>query len=91
MWISFNVPFSQALNVSMVYLDKDSGELLVAEDAFYNYLTAWYRSELMMYYVSQGFFFPEPADWTFDKEKPLKHSWYFWWASSFVLISLCLS
>ncbi len=32
-------------------------------DGFYNYLTAWYNVDPMMYYVSQASFYPTPPKW----------------------------
>lgn len=41
-------------------------------DGFFNYLTAWYNHDNMMYYVSQASFYPTPPKWSIlDKNMPL--------------------
>ncbi|CAJ0604808.1 unnamed protein product [Cylicocyclus nassatus] len=41
-------------------------------DGFYNYLTAWFNQDNMMYYVSQASFYPTPPKWSItDKKAPL--------------------
>lgn len=40
-------------------------------DGFYNYLTAWYNQDNMMYYVSQASFFPSPPKWSIDDASSL--------------------
>ncbi|KAL6736791.1 hypothetical protein Aduo_007103 [Ancylostoma duodenale] len=41
-------------------------------DGFFNYLTAWYNQDNMMYYVSQASFYPTPPKWSIaDKKAPL--------------------
>ncbi|EFO85708.1 CRE-PTC-1 protein [Caenorhabditis remanei] len=40
---------------------------MINYDGFYNYLTAWYNVDHMMYYVSQASFFPTPPKWTLMK------------------------
>ncbi|VDM61959.1 unnamed protein product [Angiostrongylus costaricensis] len=41
-------------------------------DGFFNYLTAWYNQDNMMYYVSQASFYPAPPKWSIsDKNAPL--------------------
>ncbi|VDK88918.1 unnamed protein product [Litomosoides sigmodontis] len=49
--------------ISSVKLVNDAG--LINADGFYNYLTAWYNLDSMMYYVSQASFYPTPPSWTF--------------------------
>ncbi|KJH48046.1 patched family protein [Dictyocaulus viviparus] len=40
-------------------------------DGFFNYLTAWYNQDNMMYYVSQASFYPTPPKWSIsDKDSP---------------------
>lgn len=39
---------------------------VINRDSFYNYLTAWYNVDNMMYYVSQGQIFPPPIPWAFS-------------------------
>lgn len=48
----------------MVKLIDDSN--IINPEGFYNYLTAWYHVDNMMYYVSQAAFFPNPPAWRFD-------------------------
>ncbi|OZC11766.1 hypothetical protein X798_00946 [Onchocerca flexuosa] len=38
----------------------------INEESFYNYLTAWYNSDKMMYHVSLASFIPSPPEWTID-------------------------
>lgn len=40
---------------------------VINRESFYNYLTAWYNIDNMMYYVSQGQIFPQPLPWAFNK------------------------
>uniref|UniRef100_A0A183GWC0 DUF5703_N domain-containing protein n=1 Tax=Heligmosomoides polygyrus TaxID=6339 RepID=A0A183GWC0_HELPZ len=48
------------------------GTQTINNDGFYNYLTAWYNQDNMMYYVSQGSFYPTPPKWSItDKKAPL--------------------
>uniref|UniRef100_A0A0K0FYB0 Protein patched homolog 1 (inferred by orthology to a human protein) n=1 Tax=Strongyloides venezuelensis TaxID=75913 RepID=A0A0K0FYB0_STRVS len=55
---------------------------IINPEGFYNYLTAWYHADNMMYYVSQAAFFPNPPPWNFmDRQdkvippaKPLAYS-----------------
>ncbi|CAG9535046.1 unnamed protein product [Cercopithifilaria johnstoni] len=35
-------------------------------ESFYNYLTAWYNSDEMMYHVSLASFIPSPPEWTVE-------------------------
>ncbi|CAB3404256.1 unnamed protein product [Caenorhabditis bovis] len=41
---------------------------IINTDGFYNYLTAWFNVDHMMYYVSQGSFFPIPPKWELSKD-----------------------
>ncbi|GMS82271.1 hypothetical protein PENTCL1PPCAC_4446, partial [Pristionchus entomophagus] len=36
---------------------------VINPDGFYNYLTAWFNQDNMMYYVTQASFFPNPPAW----------------------------
>ncbi|KAF8360665.1 ptc-1, partial [Pristionchus pacificus] len=36
---------------------------VINPDGFYNYLTAWFNQDNMMYYVTQASFFPNPPSW----------------------------
>uniref|UniRef100_A0A7I4Y6A8 SSD domain-containing protein n=1 Tax=Haemonchus contortus TaxID=6289 RepID=A0A7I4Y6A8_HAECO len=48
------------------------GTQTINNDGFYNYLTAWYNQDNMMYYVSQASFYPTPPKWSItDKKAPL--------------------
>ncbi|VDN24577.1 unnamed protein product [Gongylonema pulchrum] len=38
-------------------------------DGFYNYLTAWYNVDNMMYYVSQAAFYPTPPPWALTADE----------------------
>uniref|UniRef100_A0A1I8B8P9 SSD domain-containing protein n=1 Tax=Meloidogyne hapla TaxID=6305 RepID=A0A1I8B8P9_MELHA len=40
-------------------------EDIIDSAGFYNYLTAWFHLDNMMYYVSQAGFFPTPPGWKF--------------------------
>uniref|UniRef100_A0A1I7XEC2 SSD domain-containing protein n=1 Tax=Heterorhabditis bacteriophora TaxID=37862 RepID=A0A1I7XEC2_HETBA len=40
-----------------------SSDGIINPEGFYNYLTAWYNVDNMMYYVSQASFFPVPPSW----------------------------
>ncbi|KAF7638648.1 SSD domain-containing protein [Meloidogyne graminicola] len=44
-----------------------NSEDIIDFDGFYNYLTAWFNLDNMMYYVSQAEFFPSPPEWRFSK------------------------
>lgn len=35
-------------------------------ESFYNYLTAWYNSDKIMYHVSLASFIPSPPEWTIE-------------------------
>lgn len=39
---------------------------IINPEGFYNYLTAWFYVDNMMYYVSQAAFFPTPSAWGFN-------------------------
>ncbi|CAI5442807.1 unnamed protein product [Caenorhabditis angaria] len=41
---------------------------IIRPEAFYNYLTAWYNIDNMMYYVSQASFFPLPPGWEYNEK-----------------------
>lgn len=55
---------------------------MINPEGFYNYLTAWFHMDNMMYYVSQASFFPAPPGWAFSLKEdilippaePLLHS-----------------
>ncbi|VIO93291.1 Patched family protein [Brugia malayi] len=49
--------------ISTIKLVNDAG--VINADGFYNYLTAWYNIDNMMYYVSQASFYPVPPSWSF--------------------------
>ncbi|CAI5442115.1 unnamed protein product [Caenorhabditis angaria] len=51
--------------IGTVRLVDKSG--VIHQDAFYNYLTAWFNVDHMMYYVSQASFFPTPPKWSLKK------------------------
>uniref|UniRef100_A0A0R3RWT3 SSD domain-containing protein n=1 Tax=Elaeophora elaphi TaxID=1147741 RepID=A0A0R3RWT3_9BILA len=53
--------------ISTVKLVNDAG--LINADGFYNYLTAWYNHDNMMYYVSQASFYPVPPSWSFTSQE----------------------
>ncbi|MFH4977149.1 hypothetical protein AB6A40_003858 [Gnathostoma spinigerum] len=44
---------------------------IINPDGFYNYLTGWFHSDNMMYYVSQAAFYPLPPAWVNSKESTL--------------------
>uniref|UniRef100_A0A7E4VNZ3 SSD domain-containing protein n=1 Tax=Panagrellus redivivus TaxID=6233 RepID=A0A7E4VNZ3_PANRE len=61
---SYGTKFNCTGRISMVKLvDKDG---IINPEGFYNYLTAWFHVDNMMYYVSQAAFFPTPPAWGFD-------------------------
>jgi hypothetical protein len=41
----------------------------INNEGFYNYLTAWYNLDNMMYYVSQASFVPTPPAWALKDEE----------------------
>ncbi|CAJ0585655.1 unnamed protein product, partial [Mesorhabditis spiculigera] len=54
---------------------------IIQPDGFYNYLTAWFHVDNMMYYVSQASFAPSPPKWSMNDRpepvpaaRPLLHS-----------------
>ncbi|VDP18176.1 unnamed protein product, partial [Onchocerca flexuosa] len=49
--------------ISTIKLVNDAG--IINGDGFYNYLTAWYNIDNMMYYVSQASLYPLPPSWKF--------------------------
>ncbi|VDK65129.1 unnamed protein product [Onchocerca ochengi] len=49
--------------ISTIRLVNDAG--IINADGFYNYLTAWYNIDNMMYYVSQASLYPLPPSWEF--------------------------
>ncbi|VDK43168.1 unnamed protein product [Anisakis simplex] len=55
---SFGQKYDCRGRLGKVRLVDESGTINV--DGFYNYLTAWYNSDSMMYHVSQASFFPAP-------------------------------
>jgi len=42
---------------------------VVREDAFYNYVTAWYNVDQMTYYVTQANFYPPPPPFDFETQE----------------------
>jgi hypothetical protein len=68
MWTS---PFARlSLQVNVQLIDSED---IVNPEGFYNYLTAWFHQDNMMYYVSQAAFFPTPPGWQFVQSVPI------WW------------
>uniref|UniRef100_A0AC34F9K9 SSD domain-containing protein n=1 Tax=Panagrolaimus sp. ES5 TaxID=591445 RepID=A0AC34F9K9_9BILA len=61
---SYGKKYNCTGRINMVRLVDDSG--IINPEGFYNYLTAWYHVDNMMYYVSQAAFFPTPPSWGFD-------------------------
>uniref|UniRef100_A0AC35FVD7 SSD domain-containing protein n=1 Tax=Panagrolaimus sp. PS1159 TaxID=55785 RepID=A0AC35FVD7_9BILA len=61
---SYGAKYNCEGRISMVKLVDESG--IINPEGFYNYLTAWYHVDNMMYYVSQAAFFPTPPPWGFD-------------------------
>lgn len=57
--------FGCAGRVGKIRLVDASG--IINSDGFYNYLTAWFNVDHMMYYVSQASFFPTPPKWELSK------------------------
>ncbi|MFH4978995.1 hypothetical protein AB6A40_005704 [Gnathostoma spinigerum] len=52
--------------VGKIRLVDESG--IINIDGFYNYLTAWYNLDSMMYHVSQASFIPAPPTWTMNND-----------------------
>lgn len=48
---------------------------IINPEGFYNYLTAWFYVDNMMYYVSQAAFFPTPPAWGFSPKVGLTIKW----------------
>uniref|UniRef100_A0A0N5A2S4 SSD domain-containing protein n=1 Tax=Parastrongyloides trichosuri TaxID=131310 RepID=A0A0N5A2S4_PARTI len=77
---SYGTKFNCTGRIGSVRLIDESN--IINPEGFYNYLTAWYHADNMMYYVSQAAFFPPPVGWNFmdrrDKvippAKPLAYS-----------------
>ncbi|KHN71235.1 Protein patched -like protein 1 [Toxocara canis] len=67
---SFGHKYDCSGRIGKVRLVDESGTINV--DGFYNYVTAWYNSDSMMYHVSQASFFPPPPHWSYeDSSAPL--------------------
>ncbi|KAI1720235.1 patched family domain-containing protein [Ditylenchus destructor] len=63
---SYGTIYNCTGRLAMRLVENDKNHIIRA-DGFYNYLTAWYNTDSMMYYVSQAAFFPAPPGWAFDK------------------------
>ncbi|KAE9554217.1 hypothetical protein FO519_002581 [Halicephalobus sp. NKZ332] len=61
---SYGKKYNCTGRIGIVKLIDDSN--IINPEGFYNYLTAWYHVDNMMYYVSQAAFFPTPPRWGFD-------------------------
>ena len=64
-----NCPAISNFSISIVFVQVGFKRLVdssntINYDGFYNYLTAWYNADNMMYYVSQASFFPAPPKWS---------------------------
>lgn len=59
---SYGTKFNCSGRISSVKLVQDG---VINPEGFYNYLTAWFNADNMMYYVSQAAFFPTPPGWAF--------------------------
>ncbi|CAI2342206.1 unnamed protein product [Caenorhabditis sp. 36 PRJEB53466] len=64
---SHGASFECAGRVGHIRLVDASG--MINYDGFYNYLTAWFNVDHMMYYVSQASFFPTPPKWDLSKNQ----------------------
>ncbi|CAL2032757.1 unnamed protein product [Caenorhabditis brenneri] len=64
---SHGTSFECAGRVGKIRLVDASG--IINSDGFYNYLTAWFNVDHMMYYVSQASFFPTPPKWDLSKNQ----------------------
>ncbi|MCP9261302.1 PTC1 [Dirofilaria immitis] len=53
--------------ISTIKLVNDAG--IINADGFYNYLTAWYNIDSVMYYVSQASLYPVPPSWSFTEQE----------------------
>ncbi|CEF68755.1 Protein patched homolog 1 [Strongyloides ratti] len=60
---SYGTKFNCTGRIGSVKLIDDSN--IINPEGFYNYLTAWYHADNMMYYVSQAAFYPTPPPWNF--------------------------
>ncbi|CAD6192019.1 unnamed protein product [Caenorhabditis auriculariae] len=58
---SFGEKFQCKGRVGHIRLVDNSG--IINVDGFYNFLTAWFNVDHMMYYVSQASFYPTPPKW----------------------------
>lgn len=59
---SYGTKFNCSGRISSVKLVQDG---VINPEGFYNYLTAWFNADNMMYYVSQAAFYPTPPGWAF--------------------------
>lgn len=66
---SFNWTYDCTGRVGKIRLVDKSGT--INYDGFYNYLTAWFNQENMMYYVSQASFYPTPPSWSLAENETL--------------------
>ncbi|GMT37322.1 hypothetical protein PFISCL1PPCAC_28619, partial [Pristionchus fissidentatus] len=72
--------------VGRVRLVDASG--VINPDGFYNYLTAWFNQDNMMYYVTQASFFPNPPAWAVNVSILLFNPWA---AASILAILICMT
>lgn len=61
---SFGSTFNCTHRLGKIRFVDEKG--FIRPDGFYNYLTAWYNVDNMMYYVSQASFFPVPPSWAYS-------------------------
>uniref|UniRef100_A0A915DZN8 SSD domain-containing protein n=1 Tax=Ditylenchus dipsaci TaxID=166011 RepID=A0A915DZN8_9BILA len=64
---SYGTTYNCTGRLGLKLIDPESS--LIRVDGFYNYLTAWFYTDNMLYYVSQASFFPTPPPWAFDKHQ----------------------
>ncbi|VIO93378.1 Patched protein homolog 1, putative [Brugia malayi] len=66
---SYGYTYNCTGRIGRVRFVDESGTINM--ESFYNYLTAWYNSDKMMYHVSLASFIPSPPEWTIENKTRL--------------------
>ncbi|KAM3719701.1 Protein patched [Dirofilaria immitis] len=61
---SYGYTYNCTNRIGKIRFVDESGTINM--ESFYNYVTAWYNSDKMMYHVSLASFIPSPPDWTIE-------------------------
>ncbi|EFO22028.1 hypothetical protein LOAG_06459 [Loa loa] len=61
---SYGYTYNCTGRIGRVRFVDESGTINI--ESFYNYLTAWYNSDKIMYHISLASFIPSPPEWTIE-------------------------